>query len=273
MSHRIRAAALAAALSAVSLTGCSSSGLSPREVPARSQSSLLYSLYDSAAVAEGAAAAEPARPLRLPAAVAVVQVGEVAPPRPMIDALSSDPAVFARVVTLPGTESIAPVYHFDRDMDSAARQSAAARATASASRRSVEALRRLAADAGADHLLLVGGTVDYGSAITPLSLLDLTIVGAFAVPSRETRATARATAALIDVRSGRVVQTSSAEVRRRSLAPAAAVKADRTKLLEALRDDVVGKLAAQVLADARARAAGAPPVAVGDSADGGRPPL
>ena len=244
MKHAVTAMALTAG---VSMMGCSSTGLSPREVPGRTQSAYLHALYDVPGATASSSSAQPLgppRPLRLPTGVAVVQVGEVAPPQTMIDALRKEPAVFARVESLPGTETFNA--HTDYTRDGANRVVA---------RPSLAGLRRMAADVGMDYVLLVGGTIDHASAGTPLSLLDITIVGGFIVPSRETRATAKASAALVDVKSGRVVVSSSAEAKRSSLVPAASVAAERPKLLEALRDDVVGKLGTQVLVDAKNRAA------------------
>jgi hypothetical protein len=198
-------------------------------------------MYDQLSLAPPSTNASPARPLRLPATVGVVQVGEVAPPQPMIDALRKEPAVFSRIETLPLSPSYATY-------DPVAQQTVQPRPT-------LDPVRRLAADAGLDYLLLVGGSIDRDTSGTPLSLLDITIVGAFAVPSQETRGTAKAVAALIDVPTGRVIANSSAEARRSSLVPSVSVRGERVKLMEELRDDVVKKLGAQVLADAKTRAA------------------
>jgi hypothetical protein len=122
-------------------------------------------------------------------------------------------------------------------------------------RPSLASLRAAAKDAGMEYLLLVGGTIDHDRNGTPLSLLDLTIVGMFIVPGHETRGTAKGTAALVDVRSGRIVASSSAETRDSKLAPAATVSSEEEKLLEQLRDQVAAKLGTQVLTDAKNRAA------------------
>jgi hypothetical protein len=248
---------IALAVAGVSLVGCDSSGLSPREVPGRTQAALLYDLYDQELASASAA---PAKPLRLPANVAVVQVGEVAPPDSMLNVLRKDPAVFARVETLPGAEPFVPQPDFSGWSGNRWGQAAPPAQTAPR-RPTLAAMRRLAADVGLDYVLLVGGTIDHGSSGTPLSLFDITIVGGFLVPSRETRATARASAALIDVPTGRVILNSSAEAHDHSLVPAASVEGERVKLLESVRDAVVANLGAQVLADTRTRAASWPAAA------------
>jgi hypothetical protein len=183
----------------------------------------------------------------LPTTVAVVQVGEVAPPQRMIDALRKEPAVFARVEALPGNDVLGtyarnPV----RSNGSIIQQPA---------RPSLESIRAAAADAGSEYVLLVGGSIEHDSKATPLSLMNITIIGAFVVPSTETRGLAKASAALIDVRTGRIVTSSSAEARDRSLVPSVEADGEALKLMDRLRDDVAGKLGTQVLADAKNRAA------------------
>src|SRR5687767_8133740 len=142
----IRAALALATAAAVGAAGCESSGLSPREAAGRGQSALLYSLYEDA---QPAGQQGPARPLRLPTSVAVVQVGEVAPPQAMIDALRKEPGVFARVDSLPGTEASVPYYENDAHVSGRTQPP----------RPSLTALRRMAVDAGMEYVLLVGGTI------------------------------------------------------------------------------------------------------------------
>ena len=240
MTRRIAAVA---ALALVVVAGCSYEGLSPRERPGQSQSLYLYSLYEQMP-AEAMNAPPP--PMRLPGRVGVVQVGEAAPPAALIAALRADPMVFGRVESLPG------IVH-EGGFDHTGNRNRAPDASAAA-RVHVNGLRNLAADLGMDYLLLVGGTVDYGTNGTPLSLADLTIVGAFVVPSQHTRATARANGALVDVATGRIVVNSAAEAHRKSLVPKVSVDGEQEKLLTKLRDDVVEKLGQQVLTDARLRA-------------------
>lgn len=245
----------AAALALAALAGCESAGLSPREVPGRSQSAYLYALYaDMPAETRNA----PLPPMRLPASVAVVQVGEAVPPAKLMETLSGDPGVFARVESLPG------VLH--EGADHYGRNSGGEDATQQ-NRVQIAGLRSLAADLGMDYLLLVGGTVDYGTTGTPLSLMDLTIVGAFVVPSKETRATARANGALIDVKTGRVLVNTSAEADRKSFVPSVSVDGEQMKLLAKLRDDVLDELGKRVLADTRTRAASAWNAAAGTGQD------
>jgi hypothetical protein len=237
----------AAAIAVAAVAGCESAGLSPREVPGRSQSAYLYALYADMPAEQRNA---PLPPMRLPASVAVVQVGEAAPPAALMATLRGDAGVFGRVETLPG------VLHEGGDHYYEAGQRRGPDVTEQ-NRAQVSGLRSLAADLGMDYLLLVGGTVDYGTSGTPLSVMDLTIVGAFVVPSRETRASAKANGALIDVRTGRVLVNSSAEADRDTLVPSISVEGAEMRLLTKLRDEVLVELGKRVLADTRIRAASA----------------
>jgi len=250
MRHAMIALAASAA-AALTGAGCSMSYLSQREAAGRTQSDYLYSLYDQASPA-AAGNQGPVRALRLPTTVAVVQVGEVAPPQGMIDALRKEPAVFARVEAMPAT-NLPGVYV--RDPSAAPRYSRYQAPPAPVERPSLASLRAAAQDAGMEYLLLVGGTIDHDTHGTPLSAMDLTIVGAFVVPGHEARGTAKGSAALIDTRSGRIVASSSAETRASTLAPAVTVDSEEEKLMERLRDDVAAKLGTQVLVDTKNRAA------------------
>src|SRR4051812_44670564 len=82
------------------LTGCSTSGLSPREVRGRDYSSYVYAMYRPAD--DRLAVPMVSRPLTTPARVAVAQIGEVAPPSEMLDRLRKNPAVFKSVEPVSG---------------------------------------------------------------------------------------------------------------------------------------------------------------------------
>jgi rhombotail lipoprotein len=111
-----------------------------------------------------------------------------------------------------------------------------------------------------DHLLLVGGTIDQVTKENGLSLLDLTIVGAFVVPSKQVDAEARASGALIDIASGRVTLVASADTSRGRLASSATQYSGEIDVLREARDEVLDKLAAEVIAQCEQQA-GAKPAA------------
>lgn len=233
-------------LPAIGLSGCLSSGLSMRETGRQNYSGYVYSLYDDDT--QVAANAQPAT-LSLPARVAVAQIGEVSPPATLIDTLRNDPAVFARVEGIPGIagEPDPRAYGSQGRSDFSLRDQA---------RSQMNRMRQVARDMQMDYLLVCGGTIDHATTDTGLSLLDLTIVGAFVVPSKEIQGTARASAAMVDVETGRVVLITSAEADRTKLASSVGQQGGQIDLLERLRDDVVDKLGKQVVTDCRQRANG-----------------
>jgi hypothetical protein len=227
--------ASAAALALAVLAGCDSTGLSPREGAGRNFSSYVYALQPHAAATDTAPA-----PLALPTRLAVAQVGEVSPPTSFLNKLRAHPSLFSRVEGVTGAVSVEP-QRADPAGDSTITAAERARAE-------VEGIRRLAREMGMDHLLLVGGTVDQVTKENGLSLLDLTVVGAFVVPSKQVDAEARASGALIDVASGRVTLFASADASRGRLASSATQTSGEIDVLREARDEVLEKLAAEVIA-------------------------
>jgi hypothetical protein len=234
--------ASAAALSLAVLAGCDSTGLSPREAAGRNFSSYVYALQPHAGATTDAAPA----PLALPTKLAVAQVGEVGPPSSFLNKLRAHPSLFSRVEGVTGAVTVEPQ-----------RANPAGDSTVSTEERArveVEAIRRIAREMGMDHLLLVGGTVDQVTKENGLSLLDLTVVGAFVVPSKQVDAEAKASGALIDVASGRVTLFASADASRGRLASSATQTSGEIDVMREARDEVLDKLAAQVIAQCEQQA-------------------
>jgi hypothetical protein len=283
--HTTRDAALlpAAGLFLSLLCGCSSYGLSPRETAHRDYSSYVYALYDEEQVPSAAAptaaattspgpqdaAEQPPPPpprLVLPTRLAVAQVGEVAPPQAFLKKLRDQAGLFTRVESVSGIAGM-------QDLGAGARRDRRHRhghrydyvagppapgATSSPrdqARQDVARMRRFARDMGMDHLLVVGGTIDQTVQDNGLGVLDLTLVGAFVAPSKEIKADARAAAALIDLKSGRVVMTASADANRTGQASSVTRQSGELNVLRQARDEVVSKLAESVLAQCRRRQA------------------
>jgi hypothetical protein len=235
--ERAAAVVMAAAVVVGGVAGCESSGMSLRETRTENYSAYLYSMYDDAAAQQ---AADTRGPLRTPLRVGVAQVGEVAPPDAMMDRLRREQRLFAAVQPVPAIFGEASANKVD----------------GAEARRRVRMMRQHAQDLGLDYLLLYGGTIDYGSQETPTSVMDLTIVGAYVVPSRDVKAAARASGSLIEVRSGRVVLSASAEGARQKWVPAMSQGGAKVEVLEGLRDEVVGKLAEEVVGRVKERAGG-----------------
>ena len=233
--------------------GCVEQGMSLRETPTRNISTYIMSLYEQPTAG---AQEQPPRPLRLPIRAAVAQIGEVAPVHGVLEKLSDSPTVFSRVEGIPGIfdGSYAPSasshqgnrmdynYTYNSPPPAAPRPSPGEPAV----RDEMQRMRRFALSMGMDYLVLVGGTIDTKIDSTAASAADLTIVGAFLVPSKAINAEGRATAALIDLRSNRVVLTAVAESRGSKVAPSVAQSEGETNLLRSIRDDVLSKAAAQL---------------------------
>jgi hypothetical protein len=226
----------------LSICGCHRGGLSPREQGNTNYTVYLMSLYDNANAGAAGAAASGPQALRLPARVAVAQIGEVAPPQALIDYLRGQADLFARVEGVPDMASGMELYR-GQESTEGVRQRV---------NHEVQRMQRFARDLGMDYLFLYGGNVDYGTRQGGLSVLDLTIVGAYLVPSRKVEAYARASGALVDLGTGRVAIVSSADARDGKLASAVTEDDAEQKVLADLREDVVGKLGEQLVADLRA---------------------
>jgi hypothetical protein len=232
------------------LSGCATTGLSPRE-PVTGQAAggrgsatagvptyttYIYSLYNTAD-APSAPAARAA--LHLPARIAVAQIGEVAPPAGMLEALRKETGLVAAVEPMPGV--------FDGEGAVPAATTENLSPTQRLARAQTQRMRRYARDLGMDYLFLFGGTIDYDSNATGLSVMDLTIVGAFVVPSKEIVAAGRTSGALVDVNSGHLVRLVTADAQGKHLASTAAREGDQEKMLHAMRQDLAGKLTARLI--------------------------
>ena len=238
----------AAAVTVLALAGggCSQSGLSPHEGGRQSYPMLMYTAagpYDDNAKAVS---------VRTPTKVAVAQVGEVAPPQAMLDGLRGHPELFRRVVPVTGVFTAV-------DADAPPRSSAPGDppAVAVAQANQLPRMRAMAAGLGMDYLLVFGGTIDHGEQGSGLQLLDLTIVGAFVVPSHGVTVNGRAAGSLIDVHTGQVVMNFSAEAKGSGAAPSAfvanveegSVLKNRDELIQKLTADVVGQMADEAKAN------------------------
>ncbi len=226
--------------------GCAQSGLSAHEGGQQSYPMLMYT------------AAEPYTTnnapvlIRTPARVAVAQIGEVAPPQAMLDGLRAHPELFRRVAPVTGVFTAA-------EADAPARQYSPNEQTPTPAAQSdqLARMRSMAAGLGMDYLLVFGGTIDHGEQGSGLQLLDLTIVGAFVVPSHGVTVNGRAAGSLIDVHTGQVVMNYSAEAKGSGAAPTAfvanveegSVLKNRDELIQKLTADVVGQMSDEAKAN------------------------
>ena len=218
---------------AACLVGCASSGMSPREGPGRDVSAYLQATQASA-VAVPAAGNAPAQrlPIVRPADLAVAQIGEVTPPDAMLAALADRPELFADVQ---GISGIAPPHDYRRPGSSQVGDH-------------LDAMLATARDIGADYLVVYGGTIDQTQRGGPLSFFDLTIVGAFVVPSRKVEAEAKAMAMVLDARTGRPVATATATAEDTLYTPTVGSEGRGVEQMADLRDETLGDLTGRIVA-------------------------
>jgi hypothetical protein len=105
-----------------------------------------------------------------------------------------------------------------------------------------------------DYLLIVGATMDSQAHSTSLSGLNLTVIGAFVVPAERLTTQGQASSALIDLRTDRVVFTTSASAGDLTQAPAIAKDGAQDHQVRAVRDAVYQQLGERFVEDCRHRA-------------------
>lgn len=179
------------------------------------------------------------RTVEFPISVAVAQIGQVAPDPAMLTVLRDGHDVFRRVEPIPAPIDGAEAARCDPNTPEG--------------RQPIRKLQALARDMGLDYVLVCGATVDTHGRNTGASIVDLTIVGAYVIPSREIAGSARASAALVDVRTGRVVMSSAAESRASTVASAASFDGDSDRLGQKLEQSAYASLAKQVVDEAERR--------------------
>lgn len=219
------------------LPGCTRVGLSPQEAGNQTYTSYLMSLYDDPSFMSGAVPTT-----RWPARLAVAQVGELAPPQKMMDYLREQNRLFAAVDGVPGTLTQVCV------------QGETPEAAKVRIRQDLSRMEHFARSLGAEYLFLYGGTVDYDSHGSALGVLDLTIVGAFIVPSKSIKGIAKASGALIDVNTGRVVLVATAESQKSTISATFHESDNEQRLADHMRESVMGRLAQQFVQQCGQRA-------------------
>lgn len=242
-SHLI-VALLTGTMAALLVGGCESTGLSVRERPGND-----YANYALAALDRPSAGGRRAEPRPLPVKVAVAQLGEIAPPQKMLDALRADRDAFKDVEPVPAaaTDSASAGWSIRSPSDPRlADQQQRAR------RQDADTLLRFARSVGCDYLVVFGGSLDHEVTTTPLAVFDLTIVGLFVVPSRNIRAEARAAATVIDVRTGQLVFNLNAQRNATRVTPCISRDDAELGLLTKMRDELTLDLAGQLKRQVRA---------------------
>jgi hypothetical protein len=241
--------------------GCDSDGLSPRETQTQNYSAYTYANppahptvhagptteNTSPAVVHAAPRVVHSAPMvvHAPIKVAVAQIGEVAPPSVMLDTMRSNPKLFSRVDPLPGM--------VDLTLGDGRSTSRSGWTDPQQASDQLNRIRATAADMGMDYVLILGGTMDHSGNLTPLSVLNLTIIGAFVIPSQEFHVAGKAAGSLLDAHTGQLVFTVSAEGDQSCLVPAVNSNSAPMQLMESERDELVKKLSEDVINEMNAQ--------------------
>jgi hypothetical protein len=209
------------------ISGCYTTGLSLREVGRFNYSNFIYGLYGDQTVSK-----KETSMLRKPIKLAVAQVGENAPPRIMLDKLKNEKSMISLLETIPVGGMERGYYGSDqKEIDKNDFQ------------QQMVKMRQLTKDLGADYLFIFGGSADYGYAPNLLQVFDITIVGAYVLPSVKHMAEGRASGALIDVNDGRVIFVVDAESKLTKHTPSYLNYYEgNDQILVQLRNDLVSNL-------------------------------
>ena len=223
--------ALAAMAVAGLITGCATTGFSVRE-----RSGVTYPDYIVNLPATGTNV--PARPLVLPLRLAVVQVGEAAPPASLLNQLAARTDLVGAVsgLPLPG-DAVNNEYNSGRPRG--ADGSYATR---------IAAVCRLAKATGADYVFIVGGNVDSWQQNNSLSLLDATIIAGALLPGTQIHVEGRAAGALVEADSGRPVFFVNAETKDAAGSPDMLANGKLAAMTAAARAELADKLGAALVA-------------------------
>lgn len=214
---------------ALLVSGCETTGLSPRETGRGSYSHFVYQMAREQQPV--AASTYMRKPIRL----AVAQVGEVAPSTNILSRLKSHPDQIASVIALP-LPSAGPEAHYQPwDRQAATRQEAPVAR--------LSEIRSLARAMGADQVLIFGGSIDTRSSRNPLAILDVTIVGTAIFPSTEIHAEGKAAGIFVDVATGAIRFQVEAEQTASGATPSAFAYEKKDSVRVKTRDALVANLA------------------------------
>lgn len=219
---------LCAGLLVLGLSGCYTTGLSSREVGGYNYSNFVYSLY-------GNDSSGPKQKVKInkPIHIAVAQIGEAAPPKAMKTKLLAEHFLVSNVVEIPGGGADLGYYSGQNGSPNAQMQ--------------LKQMLNLTQDMNADYLFLVGGTADINQSYNWSGVLDLSLVGMFVIPSQDLEIAGKASGALIEASTGRVlfIVSSQADVDR--LTTTAGAEGSKIRALANLRDNLLSSLAEEFI--------------------------
>jgi hypothetical protein len=216
-----------AALCAV--TGCETTGLSPRENSGVTYPNYILSL-------ESGGPNSPSQKITMPIRLAVAQVGQAAPPKSMLDRLASEKSLVVNVngLPLPGAAE-----------NTFGRNSAANPDEYYAER--IKAVCNLARNSGANYIFVFGGNVDSWRKNNSLAIFDATIVGGVLLPGGRTEMEGRGAGALISVETGQPVFFVTADAKDSAASPDYLAEGRTAGMRAKVRDELIEKLTGELL--------------------------
>jgi hypothetical protein len=212
----------AMAVAAICLvTGCETTGLSPRETAGASYPHYILCLDSGGTNAP--------QHVSMPMRLAVVQIGEDAPPEVMLDKLAKQKRLVASVSGLPLPDSL---NSSDSESDYANR---------------IKTICGLAQATGANFVFLFGGNMDDWDENNSSTVMDATVVGAAIFPGTKIHMEGKGAGVLISTATCRPVLFVSADVRGSSFSPDFFVDGKTKGLRSKVRDELVDKLGDQFI--------------------------
>jgi len=177
---------------------------------------------------------DPKETISLPVKLAVGQVGESTPSKKVVDRLNEENSAISKAVVIPisgydyGYPSEKPddIEQFKKRM---------------------KGMRKLAKDLDAKYIFLFGGSLAISHSQTWLSFFDITILGAFLVPSNKIHIEGKVSGSLIDVDSGRVLFLVNVEDVVKKSTPSYTSQRTLDKTLALFKDNLMRGIAEEFL--------------------------
>jgi hypothetical protein len=220
----------------VLVSGCESTGLSPREshnhYPAAITGLYRYHHHDGPAP----------RVMRLPLRLAVAQLGEVAPPDSLVKMLEAEPTVIASVFPVPIPGSSASRDGWGRRHE---------KPDLSELEANLRGAINLARDLKAEYLFVFGGAIDSYTKANALVVFDLTLIGGCIVPSHTVYSEGKISGVLVDTMSERATFIVSTDYRKRGGAPTLLAEGALQDQTVEVRDELVTRLGREFLGKLR----------------------
>ncbi len=232
----------------------------PRGTYQVNYSALLLDFYRSDPRMHQAASAAPLA-VKVPTRLAVAQLGELNAASNFLAELRTSPELLASVSSIPAVPpDLAGFYQYTEqsvslggtEKRSAPQQGASDALTP---KDFLQELRLMSLDMGSDYLLVYGGSIDFRTKDEAiLKLLDLTIVGAFIIPSEAHSLQGRAIGVLIDVKQNRIVLSTAADTASHGIASSRYSESALRNLITDIRVELQKNLAKEFVKNFTARA-------------------